>query len=58
MLLSPDLRGAWVHSNDYVTEDDEPVCVHLVYSTAAYARRHATRPSTRRTTPPDGSAGG
>lgn len=42
VLLGPDLRGAWVHSNDYVTEDDEPVCVHLVYSTPAYARRHAT----------------
>ncbi|OOK81915.1 hypothetical protein BZL30_1092 [Mycobacterium kansasii] len=25
-----------------MTEDDEPVCVHLVYSTPAYARRHAT----------------
>ncbi|VBA49230.1 DUF2750 domain-containing protein [Mycobacterium attenuatum] len=42
VLLDPDLRGAWVHSNHYVTEDDEPVCVHLVYSAAAYARRHAT----------------
>ncbi|CAM4279204.1 hypothetical protein MB901379_01403 [Mycobacterium basiliense] len=42
VLVSPDLRGAWVQSNQYVTEDDQPVRVHLIYSAAAYARQHAT----------------
>ncbi|GJO52523.1 DUF2750 domain-containing protein [Mycobacterium marinum] len=42
VLIGPEARGAWVESNHYVTEDDEPIPVHLVYSAAAYARQHAT----------------
>ncbi|ORW06352.1 DUF2750 domain-containing protein [Mycobacterium lacus] len=42
VLVGPEMRGAWVESNHYVAEDDEPVRVHLIFSTAAYARQHAT----------------
>ncbi|OBK97517.1 hypothetical protein A5645_06130 [Mycobacterium asiaticum] len=44
LLVDPDLRGAWVESNEYVARDGEPVVVHLIFSAAAYAQRHATGP--------------
>ncbi|MCV7010484.1 DUF2750 domain-containing protein [Mycobacterium gordonae] len=44
LLIDPDMQGAWVQSNHYDGPDGQPVVVHLVFSAAAYARRHATGP--------------
>lgn len=41
LLVDPEMHGAWVESNEFEKENGEPVVVHLVFSTAAYARQHA-----------------
>lgn len=44
VLVDPDMQGAWVESSQYQGADGGAVVVHLVFSSAAYARQHATGP--------------